>query len=63
MQSILLVLCAIMVMSGLWVEVNPGKEQLNYVSTIHGERSVMILGVTVMQGLSVYNWDTLHKVR
>ena len=59
----LLVLCAMMVMSSLWVEVNSGKEQLRYASTIHGELFVTILGVTVMQVWSVHNWDTPHKVR
>lgn len=59
----LLVLCAIMVMSDLWVEVNPGKEQLKYVSTIHGELSVMITGTMLMQEWFVHNWDTLEKVR
>ena len=40
------------------MEVKSGKERLRYVSTIHEELSVMILGVTVMRVLSVHNWDT-----
>ena len=62
-QLMLLVPCVIMVMSGLWAEVTPGKEGWRFVLTTHGELSVIIFGAMMMQVWFVHNWDTPQKVR